>query len=114
MLLSKNAVIAIVLMLAVMWVSFWARISSIDATGEKTLSQITSLERRMDALDGRVSALSEGLEEATASMNEMRPEVTQSVSEVQTMLAETLPAMRADLNRIATGARAPSTPAPSR
>lgn len=102
MLLGKKALIAGLVVVAWVIVSFYYRIAAIDANTAQTASQVAELDRRITALDQRVSEVNDGLAQATSSMNDMRPELAGNVAEVKTMLEETLPALRADLNRLST------------
>lgn len=102
MLLGKKALIAVLIVAAWAIVSFYYRVAAIDANTAKATAQLVELEQRIVALDRRVSAVSDGLEQATMSMNDLRPEVAGNVAEVRTMLEETLPAIRADLNQLKT------------
>lgn len=102
MLLGKKTLLAVAVMVAWVVVSFYYRIAAIDANTAQTAAQVAELERQINALDQRVTQVSDDLNQAALSMNEMRPQLEGNVAEVKTMLAETLPAMRADLNRLAT------------
>jgi chromosome segregation ATPase len=104
--MSRTVLILVALIFGWLCLSLWFRLATIDATTARTMAQVNELQQRMDELDERVSTLNDDLGQAASSINRLHPELVQNLSEVKTLLETTLPAMRADLDRLS-GASSP-------
>jgi chromosome segregation ATPase len=101
MVVTKNVLIAALVVVAWLCLALWFRLASIDTNTARAVTQLNEMQQQIDALEQRVTKLNTEVGQAAASMNEMRPELAQNVTDMKTMLEETLPAIKAELSRIA-------------